>query len=287
MADTIMVPRMNITTGDSFIPEVWVKDLLLAREALLVMPKLVSRYDEDAQEGGDTLHIDQISNLSANAKLANTSVTLQAPTETGITLNLNRHFEASILIEDRLKFQAKRVFNLLQQYAQKGGYAVAKQANADLLGLYPSLTQNVGDGVTDLGDSQLLRANQYLDDADAPEVDRHLVIKPAAKADLLALDKFTLYHNVNTDKAIRKAAIGDIYGADVWTSTQVIVEDLTNDIVHNLLFHKEAFAFAEQLAPRMQFQYKQEYLGTLCTTDSLWGYAVQRNDHAVDVRSKV
>lgn len=285
MADSVLVPRMTITEGDVFIPEVWAKDLLVARESLLTFAKLVKRYDEDAAEGGDTIHIDNLSNLNVNAKLANTIVTLNAPTETGVTLNLNRHFESSILIEDRLKVQAKRVFNILQQYSERAGYAVAKQMDADIAGLYSSLTQNVGDGSTALGDTGLLAATQKLDEADVPETDRHLVVKPAGRADLLAVDKFTLYHNVNSDQAIRKGAIGDLYGFDVWVTNQIKKETATPNVVHNLLFHRDAFALAIQLQPRVQFQYKQEYLGTLVTADSLWGYAVQRADHAVDVRS--
>lgn len=279
-----MIPRFTIAEGDVFIPEIWSKDLLIAREAMLVLSRLVDRYDEDAADGGDVIHIDQISNLVANAKAANTSVTLQAPTETGVDLNLNRHFEASILIEDRIAKQAKRAYSLLQKYAERAGYAVAKTQDSDLAGLYSSLTQSVGSGSVNLTDENLLRANQYLDDAEAPENDRHLVIKPAGKADLLAIDKFTLYHNVGDANAIRKAAIGDLYGFDVWTTTQIKVQAATPNVVHNLLFHREAFALAVQMQPRMQFQYKQEYLGTLATADSLWGFGVQRNDHAVDVR---
>lgn len=285
MADTVMVPRMTITTGDIFIPEVWSKNVLLARESKLVMAKLVERYDEDAADGGDVINIPQVSNLTAYAKAASTSVTLQAPTETDVNLSLNRHYEASILIEDRLKVQSKRVYNLLEKYSTKAGYAVGGQMDDDLLGLYSSLTQYVGDGSTALADTAILRAVQYLDDADAPEMDRHFVIKPAAKADILVLDKFSLYQNIGSINPITRGAIGEIYGNDVWVTTNVPVEAATPTVVHNIMFHKEAFALAVQMQPRVQFQYKQEYLGTLATTDSLWGYAIQRNDHAVDVRS--
>jgi len=287
MADSVMVPRMTITTGDVFIPEVWTNDLLVARESKLVMSNLVERLDQDAQDGGDTLHIDQISNLEAYEKASSTSVTLQAPTETGVDLNLNRHFESSILIEDRLKLQAKRAYALLQKYSARAGYAIAKKMDSDLTGLYGSASNRVGDGNTSLTDANILLAFQYLDEADVPDEDRHFVVKPSAKTDLLNLDKFTLYHNVNTTDAIRKAAIGDIYGADTFVTNQVTRVVGSPSVDHNMLFHREAVALAVQMAPRIQFQYKQEYLGTLCTVDSLWGYAVQRADHMVDVRSAI
>lgn len=287
MADSVMVPRMTITTGDVFIPEIWAKEALIARESKLLMSKLVERYDEDAAEGGDTINIPIISNLTASAKVASTSVTLQAPTDSDVNLSLNRHFESSILIEDRLLKQAKRVYSILTKYAERAGYAVAKQQDSDLLGLYSSISNNVGDGSTAPTRTNILRAIQYLDDAEAPEEERYGVWKPAAVADILDIDGF-----VNADKAgtvlpLRKGVIGDLFGVMNYKTTQVVTEAGTPNVNHNLIFHKSAFAMAVQMAIRTQFQYKQEYLGTLCTVDSLWGYGVQRADHAVDFRSSV
>ena len=43
-----------------------------------------------------------------------------------------------------------------------------------------------------------------------------------------------------------------------------------------LLFHNDAIVMAEQLAVRSQTQYKQEYLSTLYTADTLYGVQVYR-----------
>jgi hypothetical protein len=40
--------------------------------------------------------------------------------------------------------------------------------------------------------------------------------------------------------------------------------------------HKDAIVMAEQLAVRSQTQYKQEYLSTLYTADTLYGVQVYR-----------
>jgi len=287
MADSVMVPRMTITTGDVFIPEIWAKEALIARESKLLMSKLVERYDEDAAEGGDTINIPIISNLTASAKVASTSVTLQAPTESDVNLSLNRHFESSILIEDRLLKQSKRVYAILTKYAERAGYAVAKQQDSDLLGLYSSLSNYVGDGSTAPTRTNILRAIQYLDDAEAPEEERYGVWKPAAVADILDIDGFVNAEKAGTVLPLRKGVIGDLFGVMNYKTTQVVTEAGTPSVNHNLIFHKSAFAMAVQMAIRTQFQYKQEYLGTLCTVDSLWGYGVQRADHAVDFRSSV
>lgn len=280
-----MVPRFTISEANVFLPEVWTKDVLVAREASLVLAKLVDRYDEDAAEGGDTINIPIVSNLTAYAKAANTSVTLQSPTEDDVNLALNRHFEASILVEDRVAKQAKRTYALLQKYSARAGYAVSKQMDTDLSGLYSSLSQYVGDGSTAISRTNLLRSVQYLDDAEAPESERYGVWKPAAKADLLDIDGFVFAEHIGTDVPVRKGLVGELFGLTNYVTTQITTVAATPSVVHNLVFHKEAFALAVQMQPRMQFQYKQEYLGTLATVDSLWGYGIQRNDHAVDYRS--
>jgi hypothetical protein len=45
--------------------------------------------------------------------------------------------------------------------------------------------------------------------------------------------------------------------------------------------HKDAMCLAEQVGIRSQTQYKQEYLGTLYTADTIYGVKELRNDAAV------
>jgi hypothetical protein len=47
------------------------------------------------------------------------------------------------------------------------------------------------------------------------------------------------------------------------------------------MFHKEAFVLAEQQGVRSQTQYKQEYLGTLFTSDMLYGVKELRDEAAI------
>ncbi len=50
-----------------------------------------------------------------------------------------------------------------------------------------------------------------------------------------------------------------------------------------LLFQKEAFVFIEQLRPRVQTQYKQEWLGDLFTADTIYGSGVLRPEAGVAI----
>lgn len=293
--------QMTITTGDVFIPEVWSRELQRATESTLVLANLVKRFDEDVAGGGDILDVPKISNITANVKAANTQVTLNAPSETSFTMNINRHFESSYLVEDRLKAQSK--YNVLNEYSPKAGYAISQKIDSDIAGLYSGLSQSVGNATTKLSDANLLRAIQYLDDADAPQTERYFVIKPAVLHQLRLLDKFSRFDalgfapnpasgagGLSTGSGVVRRIgpngfVGIVYNIEVYMTTNLVEEAGTSDTVHNLLFQKEAFALAVQSKPRMQFQYKQEYLGTLATSDALWGFAEYRDAYGVDVRT--
>lgn len=293
--------QMTITTGDVFIPEIWSRKTQRAVESTLVLANLVLRFDDELTDGGDLLRVPMVSNLTANAKAANTQVTLNAPTENQFTMNINRHFEASYLVEDRLKAQSK--YNLMEQYSGKAGYAIGQRIDSDIAGLYSGLSQTVGNSTTDIIDANIVRGIQYLDDADAPQTDRYFVIKPAGLAHLRLIDKFSRFDALgispnpasgagglaNYGSVVRRVGpngfVGVVYNVEVYMSTNLTEESGTSDTIHNLLFQKEAFALGMQRKPRTQFQYKQEYLGTLATTDALWGFAEYRDTFGVDFRS--
>ncbi len=293
--------QMTITTGDVFLPEVWSKETQRATEATLVLANLVKRFDADVADGGDLLDVPKISNLTASAKAANTQVTLNAPTEGSFQMSINRHFESSYLVEDRLAKQAK--YRLMEEYSPKAGFAVASQMDSDIAGLYSGLSQTVGNSTTDVTDANICLAIQYLDDANAPQSDRYFVIKPAGLSHIRQIQKFSEYQSLGitptpivsgglaqaSGGAVRRIGpngfVGTIYNLEVYMSTNLTEESGTSDTVHNLVFQKEAFAIAVQQKPRMQFQYKQEYLGTLATTDAIWGYGEYRDTFGVDFRS--
>ena len=103
--------QQTITTGAVFIPEVWSPEILRATENALVMAPLVKRFDSLVTQRGDTIHIPNLSNLTATSKSANVQVALQSPTESDTTISLNQHYESSFLVEDILKVQSNYDLN--------------------------------------------------------------------------------------------------------------------------------------------------------------------------------
>lgn len=272
--------QMTITTGAVFIPTIWSQELQKAREANLVAAKLVMRFDSDVRRKGDTVKIPKISNLTANSKSANTQVTLQSPTETTITLSVNQHYETSFLVEDNLT--AKEAYDVMGAYKEKAAYALAKQIDTNVLSLYSSITQTVGTAATPPSDANILRAVQYLDDANAPSKDRFFLMAPSVKNALLQIDKYVSgFYTEGDDRPVISGWFGQRYGLPFYMSTNLPVDGSSNPI--NLIAHKEVYALAMQKDVSAESQRKTEYLGTLIATQSIWGSVIYRADHGVQV----
>lgn len=286
------ITSLTVTTSEKFIPEVWSSEIIRETEANLVLADKVKRYDADVAKFGDVIHIPNLSNLSANNKIAGELVTTQAPTETEKTITVNLHKEASFYVEDIAKVQSR--YDLMGEYTKKAGYAIAKAIDTSIAGLYSGLSQYVGDGSTDVTDDNIILAIQKLDEANAPESDRYFIINPAAKADLMDIDKFVLRTGPGWDSSnspilhgVKENGFwGDIYGVKVYVSTNLVTSAGTPTVVHNLLFQKEAFGLALQQKPRVQSQYKLEYLSNLVVVDAIYGVAELRDTFAVDFRAK-
>ena len=281
---------MTVTTEAVFIPEVWSNEVLRATEAALVMAPLVKRYDALVGARGDTIHIPNLSNLTANSKAANVQVTLQSPLETETTISINQWWETSFLVEDVAKIQSN--YDLLAEYTEKAGYAIAQKVDTDLLGTYTSFTTtDVGTYGSDITDPVFVTANKTLDESNVPQVDRYGIVAPGQKAAFLLIDKFVRADAVGpqnqriTGGANSRYLFGDLYGVPVYYTTQVPTTAGTPTQVHNILFHKEAIALALQQKPRVQSSYIQEYLGNLVTVDVIYGFTALRTTFGIEIRS--
>jgi hypothetical protein len=136
-----------------------------------------------------------------------------------------------------------------------------------------------GDNFTDLGFREAIK---LMDDASVPMDNRCLVIPPAARKSIMGIDRYVSSDFVG-GRGVESGLIGNLYGVDVYVSSNCPVVEAagqntasTKDIRGCLFFHKDALVLAEQMAVRSQTQYKQEYLSTLYTADTLYGIQTYR-----------
>ena len=293
------------TSAAKFIPEIWSDEVIAAYKQNLTLANLVKKMSMTGKKG-DTIHIPKPIRGVATAKAANTAVTVQMNVESEVLVNIDKHFEFSRIIEDITEVQA--LASLRQFYTGDAGYGLAKQVDDDLFALgkkfgddngsgsdyvhsncrffdastgltaYAVDTVAAGDVFTDAG---FRAAIQVLDDADTPMDGRSFVVPPSLRNAIMGVDRYMSSDFVD-GRGVKNGQIGNLYGIDVFVSSNCpIIETASDnsaggDIKGAMLFHKDAMVLAEQQAIRSQTQYKQEWLGTLYTADTLYGTQVLR-----------
>jgi len=295
-------PAVTTTTAATFIPEIWSDEIVAAYKKNLVLANVVKRMNFKGKKG-DTVHIPAPTRGSASAKAAETAVTLIAATETEVQVSINKHYEYSRLIEDIVEVQA--LSSLRSFYTEDAGYALAKQVDTDLVQLgrafngatigtndyataaattkayigsdgttaYNSSTSNAAA----LTDAAIRRTIQRLDDNDTPMDGRFFIIPPSSRNTLMGLARYTEQAFVGNGNAIRNGEIGQLYGMAVFASSNADTgagSSGTDRIC--LMGHRDSMVLVEQVGVRSQTQYKQEYLATLYTADTLYGVKALR-----------
>ena len=270
------------TTADVFIPELWSMEAIVARENQLVFANLVDRKFEKGLSFGDTIHVPGVSNLAARTKSTNGAVTYETVTESNTDITIATHEYAAIALENITRVQNNR--DQLKLYAGKLGYALALAVDDVLAGLVDNFSNNVGTLAVELTDDELLRARQYLDDADAPQDSRVMVVSPAQETGLLKLDRFVhndydSVHGPGRETGLEKAYVSSFMGMPIYRSVNV---EGTNSAGHdNGMFQKEAVALVMQIAPKTYHQFVIDYIVDKVVVEQLYGTQEMRDDHGV------
>lgn len=280
------------------------------------MAPLVKRLTMKGKKG-DTIHIPKPIRGSASSKAESTAVQIQANLETELIVSVDQHWEYSRLIEDIVETQA--LTSLRKFYTDDAGYALAKKVDDILFtlgtgvgnGTYTATPLATGASWVNTGtyysdastgltayavdtvlpadvftDASFRNLIQKMDDNDVPMDGRYFVIPPSMRNTMMGIERF-VSSDFRNDQTVKSGLIGSIYGIDVYVSSNCpVIETAANNTVSTVdtrgafLFHKEAFVLAEQMSVRSQTQYKQEYLSTLYTADTLFGVKNYRPEAA-------
>jgi len=294
------------TEAANFIPEIWSDEIRASYESNLVIAPKVKKISMTGKKG-DKVNIPAPTRGAAAVKAENTQVTIQANVEGTVGVDVNKHYEYSRFIEDIVEVQA--LSSLRKFYTDDAGYALAKQIDTDLLDLAVNLGNASGTyvntasfyndatgGLTayaadtvvpaDVFTDEAFRALiQKMDDADVPMDDRCFVVPPSLRNAIMGIDRYQSSDFVNGG-GVQSGKIGELYGIDVMVSTNCpVIETAAQNgatgggrIRSAQLLHKDTYVLAEQQGIRSQTQYKQEFLSTLYTADTLYGVKVLRPD---------
>lgn len=268
--------EQSVAASGQFIPELWSKEIVHARERKLIMPNRIARYDAEFKNGGDILRIPQMAHLSAASVGSYGAITPAYPTETPLSLTVDQWIYAAVEVENLAEVQSS--YPLLKEYGKEIGYALKLALETSILGLYSGLSQSVGTSGTPISDPVLLNAILTLDEASAPEEDRTLIMRPASKSVLLALDKFVDASKTgNAKSAALTGMFGDIYGIPVFFSNNVV----SSSGIRNLVFHKDAFmcAIQKDVTTYMDGPDRTQIANTI-VGHMMYGVAEKRDDHA-------
>ena len=292
----------GVTEAANFIPELWSDEVIAGYKKNLVLGNLVTKINHNGKKG-DTIHIPAPVRGSANAKVADTQVVLQGDTHSVVNLSIDKHYEYSVVIEDIVEVQA--LSSLRRFYTDDAGYALATQVDNDLFTICEGLQGGTvggsgaalwekavigGDGTTlftgnssndsDITDAGIRKMILTLDNADVPMDGRFMIIPPIAANDMLGINRFTEQQYIGNGEAIKTGKIGSIYGIDVYVSSNCPTTESGAARV-GVMMHKDALGLVEQMGVRSQTQYKQEYLGDLFTSDTLYGVGELRNNAGI------
>ncbi len=299
---------VNKAAAEKFIPEIWSDEVIAAYQKNLKMSPLVKKMAMTGKKG-DKIHVPMPTRGAASAKVADTAVNIQANVETELQIDIDRHFQYSRFIEDIVEVQA--LSSLRQFYTEDAGYALALQVDTDLM----NAATGFGDGTLDLSaptgaewansnsyyfnpaaggagvpglstfaagttasgdnftDEGFREAIKILDDANVPMENRCLIIPPAARKTVMGIERY-VSSDFRDDRTVKSGLIGNVYGVDIYVSSNC--PTLETNVRGCIFMHKDAIVHAEQLGVRSQTQYKQEYLSTLYTADTLYGVQVYR-----------
>lgn len=290
--------NINITAVDDALATIIAAQALGYLKSNTVLARLVARdWDSDVASYGHAVKIPVRGTVSANAKAADTAITLNAPTDTSFTVTLDQHWEVSFIIEDVARLQARPDY--LTGYIEDGIAKLAEKIDGDIAALYSGLSQTI-DATAGLSESHFRQARKLLNTAKAPLANRVAVLHEDAEYEMLGIEKV-----VNRDyaealgQAANAAMVGRFMGFDVFMDQNI----KTSTSQKNLFMHRNALVLVTRpldTAPqgmgvvqrvmdedgiglRVTLSYNASQLGVQVTIDVLYGVAELRDNHGVVV----
>ena len=284
---------------DVFVPQVWGPAIELAFKEKLVFGSLATDLSPMVANGGDTINLPTIDQISSGDKTAEAAITYDtsAAAQTSETLSVSKHSYAACLIEDILATTSS--YDLMTMYAKELGYALAKSIDEYIESQVLASCQASGGGINGiaLGGSPHLGAAADFDailTALLPE-DQDLgnwtlVLPPTIYANLANLVQLAYGTEGSPlgNKFTQTGGVTKLFGMDVMVSPNVTTATTDmdsgggtdNQDPEGYAIHKSSLYIAYSKNINLKTDYDIDYLGTKMVADVMYGCTVRNANTA-------
>jgi hypothetical protein len=292
---------MTATDLQYHIPEVWANKALGYLPAYLNLINTVT-VDFDAEEisrYGDKINIAKRGAFTAEDKTPGENVTKQSPTDTLVSVTLDKHKEITFSPEDVARVFSKP--NVIEGYMEDAAVKLAEAVEDSLASLYSLAgdTVNAGDKV-EVADLRAARR-------------KLITAKVPANAPMFGwLDEYAIEDIDLTDASklgfadpVIDGSIKRLGGLNLF-ETQMVKTSGSPSVYHDLVYAKSAMGLAVRPLPmdaekfggakqavvndpqtglsiRVTMSYDANALAPQVTLDVLWGVAILRAEHLIDL----
>jgi len=274
-------------------PEIWAKEVLLARNVAQVVAPTVMKPMESEIAEGDTVHFPVYSaHTVINAADDGTENTANARTATTVDLLIDKHKAVPVFYSKKeLKQMANSATFEAAEQAQMG-QDLMNQIETDLItamvnGASGTTYGSQGGGMTDTVIKNVVEA---FDTAKAPAEDRFLLLPVAGKRDLLDIDKFVKINEGGRGaeallrlSEVARNFLGEFYGLNVIWTSNISLNGATPAGYTALAYHGSAVGLALQQDVEIEIQRRALKLGTDVAADTIYGVKVLRQTEVFKV----
>jgi hypothetical protein len=209
---------------DPWNPELWARESIAILEERMIFGALVHRdFNKEVSRFGDIVHTRKPAEFTAQQYAKGDTVTYQDASATDVQVLLDQIVDVSFLVYD---VESSYSFaDLITTYLEPAMLAAARRIDRKIAGQAAQFLGNTTGGMGTMSSTvvngYIIDTEKKLNDQKVSDVNRNLAISSGTKAAMLKTDLFVSSERADTDNALRRARVGDLYGMDVMMSLNV------------------------------------------------------------------
>lgn len=286
-------------------PEIWARESLMLLQASNVVANLVHRdFDNEVAQVGDKVHTRDPSLFVSKKLTNNSSMTVQDPAATNITVDLDQHQHVAFAITSR--DQDTSIKNLIEEFMEPAVIPMAEKIDSDLL----NSTDGLGMGTTrvDTASAKVTLADfagvqkQFMENkvpttATAGVSRLNCVMSPDHYHEALQIPEvITANQSGINPPPVRTGYINTIFGLNLYVD-QNVPNDVTLANKQSICFHRNALTFVSRplesvggefgvrsatvtkdgIGLRVMMSYQHTHARWLVSVDLLYGFKVLKD----------